>query len=148
MLMLLWYVLSVDHSTMIRRLFDDESAGEGKGKEGNGSWKGKEQEAGVVPLKRSRPTSKKSLSDEEWLQSLKSNQAYGHINIPVEFGKMAAWCEVKKKQPTRSRFINWLNRIEKPISGISVQRQGPKTFNQIIEENNRQAAIEFAGGVA
>jgi hypothetical protein len=28
---------------------------------------------------------------------------------------MAAWCQVKNKQPTRSRFLNWLNRIEKPI---------------------------------
>jgi len=94
----------------------------------------------VVPLKRSRPATKKSvLSDEDWMQSLIDNPAYVHINVPVEFGKMAAWCETKGKQPTRSRFLNWLNRIEKPIKGVTVQRQGPVTFHQQQVENIKNA---------
>jgi hypothetical protein len=75
------------------------------------------QNTHVASDKPKRPAAKKKdqLSDEEWMQSLTVNPAYGHINVPSEFGKMAAWCQVKNKQPTRSRFLNWLNRIEKPI---------------------------------
>lgn len=127
----------------------------GKGKEGNRE-QGKEQgiEAGqiacVASAKPKRPATKKAaaVSDQEWLRSLTVNPAYGHINVPAEFGKLVAWCEVKGKQPTRSRFLGWLNRIEKPIKGVAATtRQQPKTFDQIRQENNFQAAIEFAGGV-
>jgi hypothetical protein len=69
-----------------------------------------------VPLKRSRPArQKKVLSDDEWIQSLRSTEAYEHININSEYSKMLVWCQNKNKQPTRTRFINWLNRIEKPL---------------------------------
>ncbi len=104
-----------------------EGEGEGEGEqeqeqEGNRKGTGKEykevgQNTSVASAKPKRPATKKKdqLSDEEWLQSLTVNPAYGHINVPAEFGKMTAWCQVKQKQPTRSRFLNWLNRIEKPI---------------------------------
>jgi len=90
------------------------------------------------------------LSDEDWLRSLAENTAYSHINVPAELGKMTAWCETKGKQPTRSRFLNWLNRIEKPISGVPVQRSDPKTFEQIRLENIKAAmkgAIDDARGL-
>lgn len=73
-----------------------------------------------VPLKRSRPARRKKeiLSDDDWLRSLKETEAYEHINISAEYSKMLVWCQNKKKQPTRTRFINWLNRIEKPMKAI------------------------------
>ncbi len=49
-------------------------------------------------------------SDFDWLYSLKANPAYVGINIDAEHGKMIAWCEVHRKQPTWRRLVNWLNR--------------------------------------
>ena len=55
------------------------------------------------------------LSDFDWRKSLAENPAYSGIDIEVEFGKMVAWCEVKKRKPSRQRFVNWLNRAERPM---------------------------------
>jgi hypothetical protein len=33
-----------------------------------------------------------------------------------QISKMEAWCLTNKRQPTRKRFLNWLNRIDKPIA--------------------------------
>jgi hypothetical protein len=60
-------------------------------------------------------------SDEEWLKSLKENPAYEGIDVSREFGKMSAWCATNRKQPNRRRFINWLNRADKPMSGAVSQ---------------------------
>lgn len=96
---------------------EQEQEQEGNRKGTGREYKGVGQNTHVASDKPKRPAAKKKdqLSDEEWMQSLTVNPAYGHINVPAEFGKMAAWCQVKGKQPTRSRFLNWLNRIEKPI---------------------------------
>lgn len=51
-----------------------------------------------------------------FVESLKSEPAYEGINIDREFSKMKVWCTNKKKQPTPSRFIAWLNRIEQPLT--------------------------------
>ena len=56
-----------------------------------------------------------ATSDEDWLTSLESNPAYSSINVRIELGKMEAWCSANGKQPSRRRFINWLNRAERPI---------------------------------
>ncbi len=55
-------------------------------------------------------------SDEDWLRSLTVNPAYAGLDVRREFQKMTAWCEVNRKQPSRRRFINWLNRAEKPMN--------------------------------
>jgi len=55
----------------------------------------------------------------EWLEALKKNPAYEGIDVGREYGKMCAWCETNRKQATQRRFINWLNRADKPIHSIS-----------------------------
>ena len=55
-------------------------------------------------------------NDSEWLTNLAENDAYRHLNVRTEFAKMQAWCGANRKEPTRRRFVNWLNRAEKPIS--------------------------------
>lgn len=62
------------------------------------------------------------LPDDEWIKGLESDLTYQGLNIRQELGKMQRWCEANRKQPSRMRFINWLNRAEKPI-GITGQRQ-------------------------
>jgi len=60
--------------------------------------------------------SAKSMPDAEWLQSLKANPAYAGIEIDREFGKARAWCDTMRRTLNRRRFVNWLNRCERPMS--------------------------------
>jgi len=60
-----------------------------------------------------------SVTDEKWIQALKDNDCYRGIDIDRELGKLAAWCSANGKQVTRRRFVNWLNRAEKPIVPIA-----------------------------
>jgi hypothetical protein len=66
-------------------------------------------------------------SDSEWLQALANNEAYQGIAVRTEFAKMQAWCSTNRKQPTRRRFINWLNRAEKPIRPTANYAPAPVT---------------------
>lgn len=61
-------------------------------------------------------------SDSEWLAELQTNPAYNGISVATEFAKMRAWCSANKKQPTRRRFVNWLNRAEKPMQTTAAYR--------------------------
>lgn len=57
------------------------------------------------------------LTDEEFLLSLKNNQAYSHIDFEVELGKMDAWLLTHSgREKTRKFIVNWLNKIEKPMA--------------------------------
>lgn len=55
-------------------------------------------------------------SDSEWLASLCTSTAYQGIDVRREFEKMNLWACTNKKQATKRRFINWLNRVERPLS--------------------------------
>ena len=56
-------------------------------------------------------------SDADWLASLASDSTYAGIDVSREYGKMTAWCKAHRKEPTRRRFVNWLNRVDKPMTG-------------------------------
>jgi len=66
--------------------------------------------------KKEKKERRKTISslDEEWLSSLGANPAYIGIDITRELGKCQAWFD-GKKAVTRQRFLNWLNRAERPI---------------------------------
>ena len=54
----------------------------------------------------------------KWVEGLKTNAAYSHINFEAELGKMDAWLSLprnKGRQKTKRFVLNWLNKIEKPI---------------------------------
>jgi hypothetical protein len=57
-----------------------------------------------------------ATNDSDWLKELAENPAYRGINVEAELGKMTAWCAANGKQRTRRRFVNWLNRAERPIA--------------------------------
>lgn len=63
---------------------------------------------------RAKPISK--MSEGEFIDSLKSNPAYNHIDIETERGKLIAWCSVNGRDPTPRTFVNWLNRIQRPLT--------------------------------
>lgn len=90
--------------------------------------------------KKERSAVASPASDSEWLASLKENPAYDGLNIGVIYGKMQAWCGANKKQPTRRRFINWLNREEKPmprqiqIASSSKPVQEPENWREKLKQ--------------
>ena len=57
--------------------------------------------------------------NDRWLEQLKSNPAYQHVNWVIEFGKMDVWLAKpgnEKRKKTPSFILNWLNKIEAPLS--------------------------------
>ncbi len=59
------------------------------------------------------------LVDSDWITELGRNPAYQHINLTVEIGKMEAWLALPKnckRIKTRSFVLNWLNKVEAPMS--------------------------------
>lgn len=69
-------------------------------------------------IKEEKKIEKSSLSDQDFIQSLKTNKAYQHISIDHELGKMDAWLSVHPQRKKTRRFVvNWLNKIEKPMEG-------------------------------
>ena len=66
-------------------------------------------------------------TDAEWIKSLRDNPAYAGIDVERELGKMTAWCSANQKQPSRRRFVNWLNRAEKPMAGATPRSTGADT---------------------
>lgn len=87
-------------------------------------------------------------TEEQWLSALRRNPAYSSLDIENEFNKMRGWCEVNKKQPTKRRFINWLNRADKPMSRLKSMSGFEKTMINLaeLEEENRVKRESFSGG--
>lgn len=88
------------------------------GMEREGKEKGKEGEENKT-VGQSRSAVASPASDADWLKSLKDSPAYAGIDVDREFAKMTTWCATNSKLPSRRRFINWLNRVEKPLAAGS-----------------------------
>ncbi len=94
---------------------------EGKGrewKEGNGK-KDVGRSAGAEPT---------SIS----LESLKADPAYAGIDVEREHSRALVWCKAHSKILTTRRFINWLNRCDKPLASSGTKpavKAGPTEPN-------------------
>jgi hypothetical protein len=71
-----------------------------------------------TPIRKKQST-EQSINDQAWLECLKENPAYTGLDVDICLGKMIAWCEANGKKPTRRRFVNWLNREERPLHFVS-----------------------------
>lgn len=94
------------------------------------------------PKPATKPKAKQT--DGEWLESLKADPTYTGIDVGREFGKCAKWCEVNRKQNTRKRFINWLNRAERPINGHHPAHGAPAGARRNFTETADNAANRIA----
>lgn len=74
------------------------------------------QTLSLAILRKPRTPKKIELSDAEWLESLKASPAYNGLEVEVIYSKMLSWCDVNSKIPSRKRFVNWLNREERPMT--------------------------------
>ena len=60
---------------------------------------------------------REKMDDAAFVKSLRANPAYRHIDIPRELGKMDAWLSTHQgRQKTRRFIVNWLNKIDKPLT--------------------------------
>jgi hypothetical protein len=62
-------------------------------------------------------------SATNWLEKLRANPLYAHVNWEWELGKMKVWNKKPanlKRKITQSFVINWVNKIEPPLSNGSV----------------------------
>jgi hypothetical protein len=100
-------------------------------------WNGMEGMEGKGKVGRAVGTA--PTSDLEFLAELGKNDAYRGINVAQEFAKMEAWCKVNKKQPSRRRFVNWLNRAtgDRPMQGSR-----PTTVSRSAEPNNWRSRMK------
>jgi hypothetical protein len=95
--------------------------------EGELQRKGKEGKVIGKERKLAKRVAVTATSDEDWLAELSQNPAYAALDVRLELGKMQAWCSANRKQPSRKRFVNWLNRSERPIAAqgtIPASRNG------------------------
>ena len=84
--------------------------------------------------------------DSEFLTTLKQNTAYQDLDLDAELGKCQAWClaNTKSNQPTRKRFVNWINRAyggraDKPAyqSKSDITKNSVKTVLAELEKQER-----------
>ena len=59
----------------------------------------------------------KRIAEKDFMESLKNNPAYAHINIDQEFRLMDVWLgRHKDRQKTRLFVLRWLERKEVPLN--------------------------------
>lgn len=65
---------------------------------------------------------KKRYGESVSLQALKANPIYSHIDIDAELARAKQWIARTGGRKLTSRFfVNWLNRIEKPLVPIQLK---------------------------
>lgn len=75
-----------------------------------------------------RSPSPAPLSNSVFINALKANPAYKHINIDTELSKIDAWLLTRKGRLKTKRFVvNWLNKIDRPLTTQRVEQT--KTYN-------------------
>lgn len=75
-----------------------------------------ETEQSRVPSRAKPRSASVTQSDDDWLAELQANPAYAMLDVRQCYHRMVAWCANNRKQPTRRRFINWLNHEDKPMA--------------------------------
>jgi hypothetical protein len=88
---------------------------EGKGKERNGmEWN---KDSGQIELLQPQPCAAGAAptADEKWLAEVSNDAAYAGIDVTLEHAKAVRWCATNRKKLSRRRFVNWLNRCDRPL---------------------------------
>lgn len=91
-------------------------------------------------------TRKQTLTDEEYFAVLKNNPAYRGIDVDRERAKCEAWCLTNNKLFSRRRFINWLNRVERPMTidrpiGYDGRPKAPSPLEEMKKAERERDAI-------
>jgi len=82
------------------------------------------------------------LSDEDFINTLKTKEVYKGIDIDRELDKMDSWLLVHPgRKKTRRFIVNWLNKIDKPvdIKKPEIKPDRPEPINE--EEHKKVSAL-------
>lgn len=86
----------------------------------------------------------KRLSDDEFLQSIKDNPAFKGIDIDRELLKMDAWLITKPgRKKTRAFIVNWLNKIDQPLSHEQTPKQTNRSSNGAVGTSNERVVDAY-----
>ena len=68
---------------------------------------------------------------DDFVNELSKEDCYAGIDVRREYGKLVNWCKVNRKEATKRRFVNWLNRIERPfVAPRKVKLDKPRDTQQ------------------
>ena len=81
----------------------------------------------LIPTPKAAAAAPTSQDDAAWLQGLKADPAYEGIDVGREHAKMLQWCIVSRKQATRRRFVNWLNRCDRTLATTTTTKPAPNS---------------------
>ena len=92
-------------------------------------WLAAVEQAYIAYEARPKPAARRTpkAADQDWITELEANEAYRGIDIKRELGKAQAWASVKGVGVTRQRFVNWLNKVERPVA---VNGAGQSSFQK------------------
>lgn len=86
---------------------------------------------------------KPKLSDQEWLESLKTKPAYKNLNIEIEYSRAEVWADANNRQCTRRFFTNWLNRAKPMETNFNSNGNGNHQFNKPSQMQQPRNELEF-----
>ena len=92
----------------------------------------------AIVASRKKSVKRPILTDEEFLTAIKNNPAYKGIDIDRELGKMNAWFltpRARKRKKTRAFIVNWLNKIDRPLTIQTVDKPSPAEVEKQIQKN-------------
>ena len=91
-------------------------------------------------------------NDGSFIESLRSNPAYFHIDIVNELHKMDAWLSTRPGRKKTKRFVvNWLNRIEKPMgpaNGIPARQYTPQQIRAALSFKRLEEKLRASGNLS
>jgi hypothetical protein len=62
------------------------------------------------------------LDDQDWFRFLGTLSQFAHADIGAEYGRCRVWCRNKGVgHVSRRRFLNWLGKVEKPLTAPQPQ---------------------------
>jgi hypothetical protein len=94
-----------------------------------------------APKRVAKPKAKRSTAkcDTEYIAQLQAEELYSHVNVKQEYMKMFQWCKANRREPTRARLVNWLNK-NLPLNGDAVD----ETYRQDSGRGYEKAAERTA----
>jgi len=101
-----------------------------------------------------KPPTPDRKAPTNWLDIIKTNPIYAHVNFEHELGKMYAWQKIpaNQRRQINARFVlNWINKIEPPLThgppatcSPHCQRCGPSVpFTSKKEEDRHMEFVHF-----
>ncbi len=116
-----WHILNYGK---YRKMMDEEERKEYKAK-----WAREKRRQSKTNVDRSRqsktengqcghiPSASSSTSASDWIEELKKDAAYKDVDVQREYDKAIRWAKENKTGMTRRRFVNWLNRADRKLTG-------------------------------